>query len=38
MIEQEFTNLVNEHKATIYTVCYMFSKDEDEVKTSFKTF
>ncbi len=36
MTEQEFTNLVNEHKATIYTVCYMFSKDEDEVNDLFQ--
>ena len=36
MTEQEFTNLVNEHKATIYTACYMFSKDEDEVNDLFQ--
>ena len=29
--EQLFSNLVREHKSTIYTVCYMFSKDNDEV-------
>lgn len=29
--EKDFTNLVREHKSTIYMVCYMFSKDEDEV-------
>ena len=29
--EQEFTSIVKEHKSTIYTVCYMFSKDADEV-------
>ena len=26
--EQEFSRMVREHKSTIYTVCYMFSKDE----------
>ena len=35
-IEQEFTNVVREHKGTIYTVCYMFSKDEDEVADLFQ--
>ena len=30
MTEQEFSQLVYEHKSSIYTVCYMFSKDEDE--------
>ena len=29
--EQLFAQLVREHKSTIYTVCYMFSKDNDEV-------
>lgn len=28
--------MVREHKATIYTVCYMFSKDEDEVADLFQ--
>lgn len=36
MTEQDFTRLVNEHKSTIYTVCYMFSKDEDEVSDLFQ--
>lgn len=31
MKEKEFARLVKKHKATIYTVCYMFSKDADEV-------
>lgn len=35
-IEQEFTNVVREHKGTIYTVCYMFSKDEDQVADLFQ--
>ena len=34
--EQEFANLVREHKQTIYTVCYMFSQDEDEVADLFQ--
>ena len=34
--EHEFTNLVNEHRGTIYTVCYMFSKDADEVADLFQ--
>ena len=31
-----FTQLVREHKSTIYTVCYMFSKDEEEVNDLFQ--
>ena len=34
--EQFFSNLVREHKSTIYTVCYMFSKDNDEVADLFQ--
>ena len=30
-LEQQFAQTVAEHKSTIYTVCYMFSKDDDEV-------
>lgn len=30
-LELDFAQIVKEHKGTIYTVCYMFSKDEDEV-------
>ncbi|MBQ7941536.1 MAG: sigma-70 family RNA polymerase sigma factor [Muribaculaceae bacterium] len=30
-IESEFTKMVEENKKTIYTVCYFFSKDNDEV-------
>lgn len=29
--EQQFTNIIKEHERTIYTVCYMFSEDADEV-------
>ena len=28
--EREFTQLVQEQKSTIYTVCYMFARDKDE--------
>ena len=34
--EQEFTRLVREHKNTIYAVCYMFSKDSDEIEDLFQ--
>ena len=34
--EQEYATLVREHKQTIYTVCYMFSQDEDEVADLFQ--
>lgn len=36
MNEQEFANIVREHKSTIYTVCYMFSKNQDEVNDLFQ--
>ena len=28
--ETDFSRIVREHKSTIYTVCYMFSKDKQE--------
>ncbi len=34
--EKEFARIVREHKATIYTVCYMFSKDKEEVEDLFQ--
>ena len=34
--EIEFSQIVRENKSTIYTVCYMFSKDEDEVNDLFQ--
>lgn len=34
--EKEFAKLIRENKGTIYTVCYMFSKDEDEVSDLFQ--
>lgn len=36
MTEQEFADLVKRHKSTIYTVCYMFSTDRDEVNDLFQ--
>ena len=35
-LENDFARIVREHKSTIYTVCYMFSKDEDEVADLFQ--
>ena len=34
--EKEFALMVKEQKSTIYTVCYMFSKDQDEVNDLFQ--
>lgn len=34
--EQIFSRLVRDNKSTIYTVCYMFSKDKDEVADLFQ--
>ena len=34
--EKEFSRIVREHKTTIYTVCYMFSKDKEEVDDLFQ--
>ena len=34
--EQAFTNLVRRQRSTIYTVCYMFSGDQDEVNDLFQ--
>lgn len=31
-LEKEFTQIVREHKDTIYMVCYMFSKDSEQVQ------
>ena len=35
-LEQQFTKTVTEHKITIYTVCYTFSQDADEVNDLFQ--
>ena len=34
--ERLFAQMIREHKGTIYTVCYMFSKDQDEVNDLFQ--
>ena len=34
--EKEFTKIVRENKTTIYTVCYMFSDDREEVEDLFQ--
>lgn len=34
--EQLFTDLVKQNKSTIYSVCYMFSNDKDEVEDLFQ--
>jgi len=34
--ELEFSKMVRDHKTTVYTVCYMFSKDPDEVNDLFQ--
>ena len=34
--ENQFSHMVKEHKSTIYTVCYMFSNDTDEVNDLFQ--
>jgi RNA polymerase sigma-70 factor (ECF subfamily) len=34
--EELFARLVRENKSTIYTVCYMFSHDEEEVNDLFQ--
>lgn len=36
MTEQAFEKMVREHRGTIYTVCYMFSTDKDEVADLFQ--
>ena len=35
-LDTKFTQMVKEHKDTIYTVCFMFSKDSDEVSDLFQ--
>ena len=34
--EKQFAQTITEHKGTIYTVCYMFSKDKEEVDDLFQ--
>jgi RNA polymerase sigma-70 factor (ECF subfamily) len=35
-LEQEFEQMVRKHKSSIFTVCFMFSKDSDEVNDLFQ--
>ena len=35
-LEREFEQMVRENRGTIYTVCYMFSNDQDEVADLFQ--
>lgn len=35
-LKTAFERMIKEHKSTIYTVCYMFSKDSDEVNDLFQ--
>lgn len=35
-IKTDFERMVQEHKNTIYTVCFMFSNDSDEVNDLFQ--
>ena len=35
-LKKEFEELVKRHKTTIYTVCFMFSKDKEEVNDYFQ--
>lgn len=35
-LELDFSRIVKEHRGTIYMVCYMFSKDEEEVADLFQ--
>lgn len=35
-LEKDFANIVRKHKNTVYTVCYMFSQDSDEVEDLFQ--
>jgi len=36
IVEQQFAQLVKEHKSTIYSVCYLFSNNQDEVADLFQ--
>ena len=35
-LDTTFAQMIEEHKSTIYTVCFMFSKDSDEVNDLFQ--
>lgn len=34
--EKEFTRIILENKSSIYSMCYMFSKDKDEIEDLFQ--
>jgi len=36
IVEQQFAQVVKEHKSTIYSVCYLFSNNQDEVADLFQ--
>ena len=36
ILDTAFAQMIKEHKSTIYTVCFMFSKDSDEVSDLFQ--
>lgn len=35
-LEKEFTDFVRQHKSTVFTVCYLFSKNQDEANDLFQ--
>ena len=35
-LESKFAQTIKQHRSTIYTVCYMFSQDADEVNDLFQ--
>ena len=35
-LEKQFAQTIKKHRSTIYTVCYMFSQDADEVEDLFQ--
>ena len=35
-LEKQFAQTIKKHRSTIYTVCYMFSQDADEVEYLFQ--
>ena len=35
-LERDFEEMVRKNRGTIYTVCYMFSNDQDEVADLFQ--
>lgn len=35
-LEKEFESVVNQHKANLYMICYMYAKDKDETSDFFQ--